>query len=284
MNRALSHAMTDPNFITALIYLLASGLGWFGSQRGAEARVAQVRMQRAAVLLALGLVMHGVAIGWSMLSGPGKGVNVGLTHAVSLIVWLTLLSYVLAGRDASFTRLALLYLVPMAALAVSLVVVSPGRRVVDYGAMEGAFALHLALALSAYALFTVATLHALLLSFMQRQLLAGEIANESTALPPLMRIERLMFQLLGVAFMLLTATLISGVFFSEALFGKPFQVNHKTVFSVMSWFVFGGLLAGHWAAGWRGRLAVRWVLIGFVMLLLSYVGSKFVLEIVLKRV
>ena len=77
---------------------------------------------------------------------------------------------------------------------------------------------------------------------------------------------------------------VTGVFFSEVLFGKPFQTNHKTVFSVMSWLVLGGLLAGRYLVGWRGNLAVRWTLIGFVMLLLSYVGSKFVIEVILKRV
>ncbi|MBC7622678.1 MAG: cytochrome c biogenesis protein CcsA, partial [Aeromicrobium sp.] len=114
--------------------------------------------------------------------------------------------------------------------------------------------------------------------------LAGNIASEQRDLPPLLRIEKLMFQLLWVAFAMLTATLLSGVFFSEVLFGKAFQVTHKTVFSFLSWFVFGGLLAGRFFAGWRGKLAIRWTLIGFVMLLLSYVGSKFVLEVILKRV
>jgi ABC-type uncharacterized transport system permease subunit len=97
-------------------------------------------------------------------------------------------------------------------------------------------------------------------------------------------VERLLFQLLTFAFVLLTLTLVSGVFFSEHVFGKPFTLTHKTVFAVMSWLIFGGLLVGHWRFGWRGKLAVRWTLLGFGMLLFSYVGSKFVLEIILKRV
>jgi ABC-type uncharacterized transport system permease subunit len=35
--------------------------------------------------------------------------------------------------------------------------------------------------------------------------------------------------------------------------------------------------------GWRGRVAVRWTLTGFLMLVLAYIGSKFVLEIILGR-
>jgi len=76
---------------------------------------------------------------------------------------------------------------------------------------------------------------------------------------------------------------VSGVFFSEQLFGKPFTLSSKTFFAILSWLIFGGLLAGHFVRGWRGRTAVRWTLAGFTMLLLAYVGSKFVLEVVLDR-
>jgi ABC-type uncharacterized transport system permease subunit len=62
------------------------------------------------------------------------------------------------------------------------------------------------------------------------------------------------------------------------------KLNYKTVFAITSWLIFGGLLLGHWKAGWRGKLAARWTLIGFGMLLLSYVATKFIIEIVLGRV
>ena len=65
---------------------------------------------------------------------------------------------------------------------------------------------------------------------------------------------------------------------------RDFQLTYKTVFAVFSWLIFGGLLFGQMRFGWRGKLAVRWTLIGFGLLLLSYVGSKFVLEIILGRI
>ncbi len=278
--------MLDLNFITALIYLAASAGAWIAARRasdaGASVAVGADGWPKTALMA--GLAVHAVAIGWALFGGAAPGINIGFSHAISLIVWLTLVSYVAVGNDTRLTRLATLYLAPVGALAAALVVWLPANRVVDHGATDFAFGLHVVVAVMAYALFTVAACHALLLMFLQRQLLAGTVAGGPDGLPPLMRIERIMFQLLWIAFALLTATLLSGVFFSEALFGKAFAVTHKTVFAVMSWFVFGGLLAGHLFAGWRGRLAVRWTLIGFVMLLLSYVGSKFVLEVILKRV
>ena len=87
----------------------------------------------------------------------------------------------------------------------------------------------------------------------------------------------------GIAFVLLTLTLASGLLFSETLFGQAFRVDHKTIFAFVSWFLFGGLLLGRHLWGWRGRLALRWTLAGFVALMLAYVGSRFVIEVVLHR-
>ncbi len=281
-------SMIDLHFITALIYLTATTLAWwawFGKRRATANAVTATNTTGSApkMLLWLGLAVHAAALGWSLFGDPGNGINIGFSHAVSLIVWLTLVSYVVLGDDARLTRLAALYLVPVAIIAALLTLVLPAHRIVTYTA-TWAFQLHLVVAILAYALFTVAALHALLMLFLEKRLHAGEFTNAGEDLPSLLRVEKLLFQLLTYAFMLLTATLISGVFFSEALFGKPFEVNHKTVFAVMSWLIFGGLLLGHWLRGLRGKIAVRWTLIGFVMLLLSYVGSKFVLEIILKRV
>ena len=102
-------------------------------------------------------------------------------------------------------------------------------------------------------------------------------------LPPLLTLERLLFRVIGAAFIFLTLTLITGIAFSETLFGRAMRADHKTVFAILSWLTFGLLLAGRWLYGWRGRTALRWTLTGFVMLLLAYVGSRFVLEVILNR-
>jgi ABC-type uncharacterized transport system permease subunit len=103
------------------------------------------------------------------------------------------------------------------------------------------------------------------------------------ALPPLLTMETLLFRIIGAGLILLTLTLISGVVFSEQVFGKPWQINHKFIFGVISWCVFTVLMMGHHLYGWRGRKAVRWMMSGYVFLLLAYVGSKFVMEVLLHR-
>ena len=99
----------------------------------------------------------------------------------------------------------------------------------------------------------------------------------------MLTLERYLFRLIATAFILLTLALASGILFSEELFGKPVTFTHKNVFSVAGWVVFAILLFGRWRYGWRGRTALKWILGGTLLLVLGYLGSKFVLEVLLHR-
>jgi ABC-type uncharacterized transport system permease subunit len=173
-------------------------------------------------------------------------------------------------------------ILPVAALCVLLSWLLPSPRGLPYTGMP-AFKAHLVIAMLAYSLFTIAALHALLMAALEKHLHGGSLPAFLRNLPPLVAMEALLFRILMAGFLLLTLTLVSGVFFSEALFGQPLKFTHKNVFALLSWLIFGGLLTGRHVYGWRGRLAVRWTLTGFVVLLLAYVGTKFVFELVLRR-
>ncbi len=95
--------------------------------------------------------------------------------------------------------------------------------------------------------------------------------------------EKLLFRLIGIGFVLLTLTVLSGILFSEQLFGIALKWDHKSVFAILSWVLFAALLAGRRWRGWRGKTALRFTLAGFATLVLAYVGSRFVLEVVLHR-
>jgi ABC-type uncharacterized transport system permease subunit len=93
--------------------------------------------------------------------------------------------------------------------------------------------------------------------------------------------ESLLFQMLGAGIVFLTISLASGFLFIEDLFAQ--HLVHKTVLSILAWIIFTGLLIGRSRYGWRGQTAIKWTLIGFVLLLLAYFGSKLVLELILHR-
>jgi len=100
---------------------------------------------------------------------------------------------------------------------------------------------------------------------------------------PLLTLERLTFRFVGAGFVLLSATLVVGWLFGEQIYGRAWVWNHKTVFSVLAWLTFAVLLLGRARFGWRGTSAVRMLYVGAALLLLAYVGSRFVLEVLLGR-
>jgi ABC-type uncharacterized transport system permease subunit len=122
-----------------------------------------------------------------------------------------------------------------------------------------------------------------MMAVMERRLHRGNVPQFMQNLPPLLTMERLLFRIIFAGFVLLTLTLGSGILFSEELFGKPMQFTHKTVFGILSWIIFASMLAGRALYGWRGRVAMRWTLAGFLSLVLAYIGSKFVLEVLLRH-
>lgn len=258
--------------ITALLY---AGVAFNQWRQNREERF----LLTERVALAAGLVFHGWLLVTDLI-GAG-GVSFGLSNAVSVILWLTVLIYWVASLRHDLHALQA-FVLPPAAVAVLMQKLLPGDHVLPYTG-DALFGVHLVIALLAYSLFTFAALHAGLMALAERSLHHKKAPVRLPDFPPIMPMERLLFQIIAIGFILLTLTVVSGIFFTEQLFHQPLKFNHKTVFSILAWGIFGALLLGRRIQGWRGRVAVRWTLSGFAVLLLAYVGSKFVLEVVLGR-
>ena len=241
--------------------------------------------ERAAILAPLAL--HGWLLHAALFAGE---LRFGFAHALSAMLWLAVL---LCWIENLFLRIAAIYPIALAAAAVCapLTAFFAGRA--SAGAISPAFSLHLLFGMLAYSLFMVATMHAVLISMLDRQLHghrpgphppSGALLDDPMqGLPPLLSLERVVFQLTGAAFLVLTLTIAVGIAYSESIFGRAMRFDHKTVFVVLSWLTFGLLLAGRRLYGWRGRAAWRWTFAGFALLLLAYPGSRFVMEVLLGR-
>lgn len=266
-------ALTPLFIVCVLAYLALAALFWPGY--GLCCR----KTSAARLLPLLPLLLHAYLLYQDIFGGPG--VALGFAVSLSAVAALTVLVHSIAA-----------WRYPLGGL-LGLVLAFAGAMVALHGLMRDAtavphsdmtvFAIHLLIALTAYSLFTIAALHALLMAVVEKHLHKPVPPKLVTALPPLLTLERLLFDLIGVGFLLLTLTLVSGAIFAEELFGSPLPLNHKTVFGLTSWLVFAGLLIGRRFYGWRGRTATRWTLAGFMFLLLAYLGVKFVLEVILHR-
>lgn len=209
------------------------------------------------------------------------GIHFSFALALSLMMWLAVLIYWLESFSARMEGLQPMVL-PVAATCTLLPLIFSQTHLVAH-ANAIAFRLHFLSAMLAYSLFTLAALHAIFMGYVEQKLHHRELTRCLISLPPLMCMEKLLFRVLSVAFVLLTATLGSGLFYAELIFDQPLRIDHKTIFALLSWIIFGTLLLGRFIYGWRGKVALRWTLTGFSVLLLAYVGSRFVLEVILDR-
>jgi len=232
------------------------------------------QITRGAILLAW--LLHGLLLAWSLLEEPHR---FGFAPALSVTAWLVAAVY--AVESLLFPQLQTRWpLSALGAVAVVLALIFPGTPL--HASASPWLPLHWALGIASYGLFAAAVAHAW---FMTRTEERIRLAADPHSGMPLLTIERLTFRFVTAGFVLLSATLLLGVLFSESLYGSgaAWKWDHKTVFSVLSWLTFAVLLIGRARFGWRGRRAVRMLYAGSGLLLLAYVGSRFVMEIILGR-
>ena len=269
-----------PHVVSSLLYAALGLHFWHTRWRETDRPLVTLPMQpweRAAIFVAL--VVQGYGLYEGLFSAGGM--RFSFSFALSLMLWLAVLIYWLESFRSRMDGLQPMVL-PLAALSAAAPALFPQLRVVAHAGAWG-FQLHFLTAMLAYSLFTLSALHAVFMGFAERKLHQRAITKSLTSLPPILTMEALMFRMISVAFGLLTVALVSGVMFSEAIFGKAMVLDHKTLFAFASWGIFAALLIGRQVYGWRGRVALRWTLAGFMVLLLAYIGSRFVAEVLLGR-
>ncbi len=228
--------------------------------------------------LAIGLAwgVHGTALALGLADDP---VRFGFAPALSATLWLVLAVF-LTEREPMQGVGGWRLLAVLCSLALALVLWFPGTGL---AAPRSAWLpLHWALGFAAYGLFGAALAHAWMMARLERRMRG---AAPPVAGIPLLQHERLAFRFVSAGFALLSATLVAGWLFGEQLHGQGYSIklDHKIVFSHLSWLTFAALLAGRLRYGWRGKSAVRVLYAGCALLLLAYVGSRFVLEVILGR-
>ena len=270
-----------PHILAALTYGALGFHFWNTRWRERDGQCLACPMQTwERTVIALALLVHGIGLYGALFAETGM--RFSFSFALSLMMWLAVLIYWLESFMARMEGMQPMVL-PLAAGCTVLPVIFPQVHLVAHASATG-FKLHFLAAMLAYSLLTLSALHAIFMGFTENALHRRAVRRSLASLPPLLTMETLLFRMLLIGFILLSVTVGSGLFFSEQLFGKPFAIDHKTLFAFASWAIFAILLVGRHAWGWRGKRALRWTLAGFALLILAYVGSRFVAEVILGRI
>lgn len=231
-------------------------------------------------LLMIGFVaatLHAVLL-YNNLYGTAT-LDVSFYTVFSLVGWLVVVLLLFAALREPVENLGIAVF-PVAALAIILRLANTEQHTLSQSLSPGLEA-HILSSVIAYSLLTIAALQSILLYIQDVQLHNKHPGGFVRALPPLETMERLLFRLIALGFVVLSISLLTGIFFIENLLEQ--HLVHKFVLSLSAWLLFAVLLWGRWQYGWRGRVAIRWTLAGFVLLVLAYFGSKIVIELILQR-
>jgi len=270
--------MANPalNFLAFTFYIVT---GLLIARPLTHGRPAAAGAQIGTLALALGAIVLHAAVLYPGLRLEAA-LNLSLTTAFSLVAWIVAVLYVCASLYRPVDNLGVIVM-PLAGLTVLVAWIWPAQHPIALSSPWQAA--HIVVSLLAYSLLCLAAAQSLLLLAQERGLKQRHPGGFIRTLPPMETTETLMFQMIGLGFALLTLTVASGATFAEILFGKPFRFTHHIVLALTAWLVYAILLFGRWRLGWRGRAAIRWTIGGFVLLVLAYFGSKFVLEVLLGR-
>jgi ABC-type uncharacterized transport system permease subunit len=262
------------------LYLLL-GLHFWRSRRAEDMTASpSIRVLRwEKFLIGVAVVAHATGLHGALFGQNDMQFSFSL--AFCLMAWFAALIYWLESFQVRLDGVQLVVLL-LAAVAAFAPLAFPASHAVTHLHAPG-FRLHFLAAMLAYGLFALAAAQALFMGALEKRLHRPGSSRFMQQMPPLLALEALLFRIINMAFILLTLALASGFLYSEEIFGKAFTFDHKTVFGILSWLIFAVLLSGRHLHGWRGRRAIRWTLAGFAALLLAYVGSRFVLEVLLDR-
>lgn len=136
------------------------------------------------------------------------------------------------------------------------------------------FWFHALLAFISYATFTIACGTGIMYLIQQHYLKKKRLGALFQKLPSLETLDDISYRCLSIGFPLLTVAMISGSIWSEQAVGNYWNWDPKQTWSLITWFIYAALLHGRLTIGWRGRKAALLSILGFIVLLITFIGMK----------
>ncbi|MCZ4295285.1 cytochrome C assembly family protein [Vibrio sinaloensis] len=234
-----------------------------------------IRVKTVFVSAFIALAFHAWLLSDLILGSSGQ--NLSILNVASLISFIV--SLVMSGAMLK-TRLWFLLPVVYSFAAINLIAAAfLPSTFITHLEQDPKLLIHISFALFSYSTLTIGALYALQLAWLDHKLKAKKALAINPNLPPLLMVERQLFNIILIGNLLLTGTLLTGFVFVQDMFAQG--KAHKGILSFIAWIVYSVLLWGHYRKGWRGRKVTWFAVAGATLLTLAYFGSRFVREIIL---
>lgn len=134
---------------------------------------------------------------------------------------------------------------------------------------------HIALVTMGIAAFVMNFAGAVMYLLQERQLKSKRPGTFYYRLPSLETLDRLTYRMLALGFPFLTTGLILGAVWAGTAWGSVFTLDPLVTLSPLVWAIYAATLAGRAAAGWHGRRAAYFAVLGFAVLALTISAGLF---------
>lgn len=258
--------------ISILLYAIATGLLlklWLSAKKESNQTPSYVALAAA--------FFHAFAL-YNVIFTP-LGIDISFFSALTFTAWL--MATLLVASSFSWPVGCLGLLVYPFALVTLILRLGSDQQYILTDILTAGLQTHILSSLIAYSLLSIAVAQAILLAIQDKYLHNKHPSGFLHSLPSLETMEKLLFRIIGLGVIALTFSLLTGFIYLDDMFAQ--HLVHKTILSIIAWAVFVALLWGHYKFGWRGKIAIKWSISGFTLLMLAYFGSKFVVEFILQK-
>ena len=97
-------------------------------------------------------------------------------------------------------------------------------------------------------------------------------------LPSLESLDNLMYKTACLAFAGLAMLLITGAFWANESWGRPWGFDSKETGALIAWLTYAAFLHTRISRGWRGRSSAYFAIIGFLFVIFTYLGVSYLLK------
>jgi len=137
------------------------------------------------------------------------------------------------------------------------------------------FPIHTTLLIFAYAAFFVVFMASVMYLLQERELKLKTFSAIFHRLPSLSTVNELATTAAALGLTLLTVGIATGMVWSSARDGRIWHNDPKEIFAVLTWLLYFLLIIYRSTAGWRGRRAAWLGVVGFALVLCTFVGTRF---------
>jgi cytochrome c-type biogenesis protein CcsB len=223
------------------------------------------RLATWALSIGFGMETVGLALRAAAL---GNAIFNSFHDQLSVLSWLIVgvylgvqLRYHLAVLGALVSPLAFL-------LTLSSYIVFSGAQTLPAELQTAWLPAHVAPAVLGYAVFAVASCVSLVYLLQERQLKAKR-RGLFRRLPSLETLDDLNYRCVAWGFALFTVGIVTGSLLAKAMWGTFWSWEPVQILSVLTWLLYAVLLQTR-SVGWRGRRAATLTIVGFALLIVSF--------------